>query len=243
MTYVNLKGANMRIADLRGVRADNVNLEQTNLYFARLEAACFPRAIVDSSTLLWGCTVDRKTDFSSVALELARIQPATRELLRYNVRRNYWERWYVFRDWGEYPGCKRKRGVFEHQAYNCVRAFWWISDYGLRTWRIIVTFFGLAFVFALVYWLWPSSVMVNGEIGDIRGLWHAVYFSVVTMTTLGFGDIVANPDSWIGQTLLMVQVILGYVLLGALITRFAVLFTAGGPAGKFADEKKENDGR
>ena len=85
--------------------------------------------------------------------------------------------------------------------------------------------------------------MVNGEIGDIRGLWHAVYFSVVTMTTLGFGDIAANPDSWIGQTLLMVQVILGYVLLGALITRFAVLFTAGGPAGKFADEKKENDGR
>jgi hypothetical protein len=37
----------------------------------------------------------------------------------------------------------------------------------------------------------------------------------------------------------MVQVILGYALLGALITRFAVLFTVGGPAGKFA--KKERD--
>jgi hypothetical protein len=35
----------------------------------------------------------------------------------------------------------------------------------------------------------------------------------------------------------MLQVILGYVLLGALVTRFAVLFTAGGPAGRFADEK------
>ena len=30
------------------------------------------------------------------------------------------------------------------------------------------------------------------------------------------------------------QVILGYVLLGALVTRFAVLFTAGGPAGRFS---------
>ncbi len=80
--------------------------------------------------------------------------------------------------------------------------------------------------------------MVNCVVGDIRGFWHALYFSVVTMTTLGFGDIAANPDSWCGQTLLMLQVILGYVLLGALITRFAVLFTAGGPAGKFADEKK-----
>jgi len=80
--------------------------------------------------------------------------------------------------------------------------------------------------------------MVRSEVGDIRGFWHALYFSVVTMTTLGFGDIAANPDSWGGQTLLMLQVILGYVLLGALVTRFAVLFTACGPAGKFVDEKK-----
>jgi len=30
---------------------------------------------------------------------------------------------------------------------------------------------------------------------------------------------------------------LGYVLLGALVTRFAVLFMAGGPAGKFSNDK------
>ena len=111
-----------------------------------------------------------------------------------------------------------------------------MSDYGLSTGRIVATFFILAFVFAVVYRLWPSFVIVNEVVGDIRGFWHALYFSVVTMTTLGFGDIAANPDSWGGQTLLMFQVILGYVLLGALVTRFAVLFTAGGPAGKFADE-------
>jgi len=34
-----------------------------------------------------------------------------------------------------------------------------------------------------------------------------------------------------------IQKILGFVLLGALVTRFAVLFTAGGPTGRFADEK------
>jgi hypothetical protein len=118
-----------------------------------------------------------------------------------------------------------------------VKPFWLMSDYGWSTGRIVLTFFGLAILFALVYWLCPKSVMVNGVVGDIRGFVHALYFSVVTMTTLGFGDIAANPDSWGGQVLLMVQVILGYVLLGALVTRFAVLFTDGGPAGKFADEK------
>ena len=58
------------------------------------------------------------------------------------------------------------------------------------------------------------------------------------MTTLGFGDIAASPDNGCGQVLLMVQVVLGYVLLGALITRLAVLFTGDGPAGEFAKDEK-----
>lgn len=41
--------------------------------------------------------------------------------------------------------------------------------------------------------------------------------------------------------LLTLQVILGYVLMGALVIRFAVLFTVGGPAGEFADEKGEEE--
>jgi hypothetical protein len=104
-------------------------------------------------------------------------------------------------------------------------------------WHIVEVFSGLAFIFALFYWLWPTCVIACGKVGNIRGLLHALYFSVVTMTTLGFGDIAANPDSWQGQVLLMVQVILGCVLLAALVTRFAVLFTAGGPAGRFAGRK------
>jgi hypothetical protein len=61
----------------------------------------------------------------------------------------------------------------------------------------------------------------------------------------GDGFFPTSTQSICGHILLTFQVILGYVLLGALITRFAVLFTAGGPAGKFADdnEQKTDDGR
>jgi hypothetical protein len=48
----------------------------------------------------------------------------------------------------------------------------------------------------------------------------------------------ASPHSILAHILLTIQVILGYVLLGALVTRFVVLFTAGGPAGNFAEEEK-----
>jgi hypothetical protein len=147
-----------------------------------------------------------------------------------------WELWYEWKDWYKTPP-KERRGIICRLFLLLIRAFWSISDYGRSTGKIILTFIVSAFIFAGIYWLCPVCIMVDRRVGDLRGLWHAIYFSVVTMTTLGFGDIAANPDSWWGQTLLMLQVLLGYVLLAALVTRFAVLFTAGGPAGKFSDEK------
>ena len=187
--------------------------------------ACSARgAIVDGETRLWECKVDTDTDFTGVSLDTVIVDPPTKQLLHYNVRRKSWEQWYGL-----------------HRILKwLVKPFWWMSDYGASTGRIVGTFFGLAVFFAFVYWLWPRCVIVCGDVGDIRGFLHALYFSVVTMTTLGFGDIAANPDSWQGQVLLMIQVILGYVLLGALVTRFAVLFTAGGPAGQFS--KSGDDG-
>jgi len=208
----------------------------TIFYFSNLHSANFQTALVNGATSFWGSKVNKKTNFLGVGLDITRIEPATKQLLEYNIRRNNWEQWYRGKS-------ENKWIIRMHQLLTLpVRLFWWISNYGLSTWRIILTFFALAFVFALIYWLWPSCVLVNGIVGDIKGFVHALYFSVVTMTTLGFGDIAANPDSWKGQVLLMVQVILGYVLLGALVTRFAVLFTAGGPAGKFSPSQTKKTG-
>ncbi len=130
-----------------------------------------------------------------------------------------------------------------------------MSDYGMSTVRVVGVFFLLALLFAAVYMNWGywrppgivSKLIVQPEIGEAawhyfgRALIRPVYFSIVTMTTLGFGDMYANKGSIAGHVILAVQVILGYVLLGALITRFAVLFTAGGPAGKFAESGKGPD--
>jgi hypothetical protein len=201
------------------------HLEGANFYKARLCGANFKWVIFDKETSFIEIEIDHNTDFSCTGLNGIRIEPGTKQLLEYNIRRMNWEEWYKEHSWLKW----------------LVKPFWWISDYGISTKRIIYTFFGLAFLFALLYRLFPGFVRVYGKVGDIRGFWHTLYFSVVTMTTLGFGDIAANPDSWVGQTLLMIQVILGYVLLGALVTRFAVLFTAGGPAGKFEDEKEKED--
>jgi hypothetical protein len=260
--FANLEKANLLFAHLESSKLQESHLEGADLSFCNLQGTDCIWAIVDGSTFIWMCRINRHTDFRGVGLNNARIDPGTKQLLEYNIRRMNWEE---NNPMPPIKGTKREENGqrnFSLMRFNprrmewelckmyssslnplkwTARVFWWISDYGISTKRIIFTFFGLAFLFALLYRLFPGFVMVYGKVGDIRGFWHALYFSVVTMTTLGFGDIASNPDSWVGQTLLMIQVILGYVLLGALVTRFAVLFTAGGPAGKFADEKEKED--
>jgi len=159
------------------------------------------------------------------------------QLLEYNVRRKSWEEWYP--------------------QQNCllrwiVSAFWWVSDYGISAPRIIKVFLFSAVAFAIFYYLWgiisPPGIVdylfVDGNGVEVEW-WlvpiRAIHFSVVIMT-VGFTNMHANAHSFWAHILVGLQMILGFVLLGALVTRFAVLFTAGGPAGKFADEnKKEAD--
>jgi len=218
-----LQEANLGEAKLQGANLLDAKLQGSDLGSAKLQDAKFTGVVVDGSTSFLACEINENTDFRHTGLENTRIESGTKILLKYNIRQMNWKDWYK-----------------EHKRLKwLIRPFWWMSDYGRSTGRIMLTFLVLAIVFAFVYSLWPCCVMVNGVVGDIRGYVHALYFSVVTMTTLGFGDIAANPDSWPGQVVLMVQVILGYVLLGALVTRLAVLFTSDGPAGSFTAMDKE----
>jgi len=248
LSEAHLQGANLSSAHLEGSNLANAHLERTSFHKPHLQGANFETAIVDGSTVIWKPEVNqyrkgnRFTDFSGVPLGAVRIDPGTKQLLEYNIRRKNWEEWYKK---GHLPQRILKR-LF-------VWPFWLISDYGLRTWRIIGTFFVLALLFAAIYsnlgYWFPPGVVGNLEVDPHLPLWHyflllllrPIYFSIVTMTTLGFGDMYADAQSIWGHILLTLQVILGYVLLGALVTRFAVLFTAGGPAGKFADEEEEKD--
>ena len=50
---------------------------------------------------------------------------------------------------------------------------------------------------------------------------NALYLSVVTFTTLGFGDVSPNLASRTAQVLVMAQVIIGYIMLGGLISILA----------------------
>jgi hypothetical protein len=238
----NLVGAHLVQTNLQDAHLVGTNLQNAKLREANLIGANFEIAVVDGGTLLWKCKVNRYlkkykcfTNFKGVGLDSVGIDPGTKQLLEYNIRRKNWEEWYK-----------------EHSRLKwLVRPFWWVSDYGLSTGRIIIAFFILAVVFASIYYLWglisPPGIVdflfVDGN-GVKIASWlvpvRAVHFSVVIMT-VGFTNMHANAHSFWAHILVGLQMILGFVLLGALVTRFAILFTAGGPAGTFADEQSIYD--
>jgi hypothetical protein len=216
-----LDQAMMRRTHLEGALLSTACLKGARLLFSQLQGADCSYAIVNSDTLLLECGLDKGTNFTGVNLDSARFSPGLKQTLEYNIRRTWWGLWYKRGAWW-------RRGL----KYAFVRTFWWFSDYGRASSRLLLSFLMFSLMFATVYWVHPQMLRLEDNAG-LQGPLHAFYFSVVTMTTLGFGDIHANPASGMGQVVLMLQVLLGYMLLGALVCRLGVLFQARGPAAHF----------
>ena len=91
---------------------------------------------------------------------------------------------------------------------------WWVtSDCGrsLSRWCFWITLQLIAFALLFKY--------VGLDYGDHPTVFSPFYYSVVTLTTLGYGDIV--PSSVAGQVIAMIEVIIGYVMLGGLLSIFS----------------------
>ncbi|MCL1090332.1 potassium channel family protein [Shewanella profunda] len=83
-------------------------------------------------------------------------------------------------------------------------------------------------VFAVIYYYAPNGLL-NKDLTPVS----ALYFSIVTITTLGYGDIL--PISWYAQIAISLQALLGITILGLLIN---AVWT--GHANKIEDETKKS---
>lgn len=248
VTYFNrayLVDANMEDVCLKGADFTAAHLEQATFVKANLCGVRAQLAVVDGATLFTNCEIDEKTDFEGVGLDSARIDSRLKVRLKYNIRRHHWEAWYERHRVLQWPSrlfwwtsdygssMPRLIGTFAIVSLFFTLLYllptipaptgspeWW--PFAPSWWPTVEHSFleGLdAYKFER-----PDGTFGEIPLSFYRRLLRAGYFSVVTMTTLGFGDIHAHPMSPAGQLLVMLQVLIGYVLLGALITRLAILF-------------------
>jgi potassium channel LctB len=82
---------------------------------------------------------------------------------------------------------------------------------------------GIVFGFAMVYWLLDAipgqELLANGApvTHDVRGFFSAVYFSAVTATSVGYGDIVPRG---VERLLAIVESAAGLVIFGCVVSKF-----------------------
>jgi hypothetical protein len=93
---------------------------------------------------------------------------------------------------------------------------WALIDYGRSLWRVAILSFGLAALYGTIYRVFPAILDYRGS----ADTWFTpFYFSIVTYTTLGFGDV--RPASLAGELVVSSEVVLGYTTLGLLLSVLA----------------------
>lgn len=130
-------------------------------------------------------------------------------------------------DWADNREAQRNFVYAEYirqfkKNHPIIAKIWWLfADYGrsLFRWAIWSLIFAASFG-AIYHWLLGPESFVVAEGTNLSPILRSFYYSIVTFTTLGFGDIVPKTDPaalWVA-----LEVALGYVMLGGLISIFAV---------------------
>nr|WP_320192389.1 pentapeptide repeat-containing protein [uncultured Desulfobacter sp.] len=219
-------------ADLTKCTLKHSNLKAITLTESQLYGTVFNAAIVNGRTLIWDCAVDLTTDFTGVGISEARVEPQLRSRFETNIRRIWWLGYIEMkkRQLGSFTkiGIKPSRlmqWVLRYFTILIIDLFWWITDYGSSTGRVLKSLLLVSLFFAVLYTLFPSLTSEHVEkLSPGLRFVRSFYFSVVTTTTVGFGDISASKTSIISNVVVLLHVMIGYMLLGALIVRLGILF-------------------
>jgi hypothetical protein len=96
--------------------------------------------------------------------------------------------------------------------------------------------------FGIFYWAveraWPGSLMYGGAVPKVFSQSNGIYFSFVTLATLGYGDFV--PVSDVTRGLAIVEAVAGQMYLGVMVARLVSLYVAGaGQQQETASKKQE----
>ena len=205
LTQADLSSANLNCANLDKSRMREAQLCNTDLSEATLIEADLSMARVDGANF-------NNSDLRGARLRMMRGFKTAR-WIGTDIRDVNFSGAYLMR-----REIVDQNFIKEFRSYNRMSAMlyypWWITcDCGrsMFRWCIWIGIQGLIFAW--------GYTLVGVDFGQNSTPVAPLYFSVVTLTTLGYGDIV--PHTLMGQLMVMVEVTLGYMMLGGLLSIFA----------------------
>jgi Ion channel/Pentapeptide repeats (8 copies) len=237
----NLQRAMLQAADLSAAQLSRADLSMAYLGGAKLSMADLQNANLSGAFLL-GAKLDgallEGADFSRANLEIADISGATVRRADFTEAQVTSIRWDPARMRGKYQSIRGidscygnalfKRAAADQDFLDTLEDHWgetwrrflfrawgWL-DFGRSMSRVAAFGFGVATSYGAIFSTWRNLLDFSGS----ANTWFTpFYFSIVTFTTLGFGDV--KPKSVIGELLASSEVIVGYITLGLLLAVLA----------------------
>jgi len=204
-SQANLRGSDLRCADLQRARLHASDLKDVDISHADLRDA-----ELDSSDVA-GATFDGADLRGARLPRLQNVEQAS--WLEVDIRETDFRGAYTLRRLiidENYLHEFRSRGPHFETLYHLWRI---TSDCGRSFWRWAAWMGPIVFLFAVGF------RFVDVDYGDYETVLSPLYFSVITLTTLGYGDVL--PASIAAQALAMFEVCVGYIVLGGLISILA----------------------
>jgi len=106
------------------------------------------------------------------------------------------------------------------KGINKIKKFLWgiTCDYGRNIWQWAFVSLLISLLFGSIILLYRDSFLCKTANEQLDHWYNAFYYSILTFTTLGFGDLTPKLTSFLAQSVIIVEVILGYIMLGGLVS-------------------------
>jgi uncharacterized protein YjbI with pentapeptide repeats len=216
-------GAILLGADLTGAHLNGADLSGADLRKANLTGAD-----LSGDEQKWGANLT-SADLCGANLSNANVGRVKFDRSNINMRGKYWgvkgidscygnaifKRWAADQDFLD----SLELSWQDNELKKFLFWAWGLIDYGRSLLRVFGVALILILVFGAIYYRWPDllgSTMTSG----CYDFFTPFYFSIVTFTTLGFGEINPKGHLW-GEIIVSFEVILGYCTLGLLLSVLA----------------------
>jgi uncharacterized protein YjbI with pentapeptide repeats len=196
LTNANLQRSDLNSADLRRSRMVHVDLRGARLSNADVRSADLRSANLGNAEVV-GILYDRTTKFRGIRVETCF---GSSRFRRFAQDQDFIEE---FKE--------------AHPGYY--RMWLWLTDCGRSMLRVVLWSSLLILGFGVIYFAMGADAFNISAAGLPWNLFTTSYYSLVTFTTLGFGDI--TPNTPLAAGVVMLEVLVGYVMLGIVISILA----------------------
>ena len=218
-----LLGAHLEGAHLEGAYLKGANLRDAHLEYADLTRADLTTAVLEGAWLMGATLRDvalEGTSFKGVRWRAADgREPQPVKFEGFDVRGIRYSDPLFDQFVRQSEFIRRCRETWRGWR-RAVFILWWLTcDCGRNLPRWLLTCGGIIVLFGVLFATLPLVHIARDAPATCL---TPFYFSVVTFSTLGFGDV--TPCSWLGEIAVMAEVFLGYLALGGAISIFATKF-------------------